>query len=56
MNNYVQFFVILHVGDKKKFIMSSGSNIETEFLELNAKNNWPALYQVVNLAASQLYY
>lgn len=26
--------------------MTSGNNIETEYLELNAKNEWPVLYQV----------
>lgn len=29
--------------------MTSGNNIETEYLELNSKNEWPALYQVSTL-------
>lgn len=33
----------------------SGCNIETEYLELNAKNEWPALYQVILIIIGLLY-
>lgn len=29
--------------------MTSGNNIETEYLELNKKNDWQGLYQVFKL-------
>lgn len=40
--------------------MTSGNNIETEYLELNKKNEWPVLYQVfqeliVSLILTHLY-
>lgn len=45
---YYQSFFILFSGSCSvlETKMTSGNNIETEYLELNKKNDWQGLYQV----------
>lgn len=42
------FFIVLRSLLLAHNKMSSKSNLETEYLELNAKNEWPVLYQVIH--------
>lgn len=50
-NTYLHFVFNLFLGSCGFSItkMTSGNNIETEYLELNKKNEWPVLYQVFQL-------